>query len=281
MPRKAVFLLLAAIGCLATDAAWAREMAADGPLKTQYLKTGLYMITGGGSNSLMRLTANGVILVDGKLPANYDSLRKQMRRISDLPVRIVITTDQHEARTGTNARFAADGAAVVAHVNVSKNVSPGNGASAPTQTYDQDFTGRLGGTDIRLMHFGNAHTNGDSVVYFPGLKVVALGDLYAATPDPDYADGGSLVGWSQVLAEVLKLDFDVAVPGSGPTVRRSDVQALKQKIDKLVSDAGEMVRDGVPKNKLMAQLETDDLDWRFGFTNDQVDRFYAELMAAN
>jgi len=42
------------------------------------------------------------------------------------------------------------------------------------------------------MHFGNAHTNGDTVVYFPNLKVVAV-----ATCSPlrrsDFAAGGSLV----------------------------------------------------------------------------------------
>lgn len=249
------------------------------------MKTGLFLVSGGGSNSLVRLTADGVVLVDGKLPANYEFLRKQLRRISDLPVRIVITTDQHEIRTGTNAKFIEAGAAVVAHENAGRNLAAagrmGGNVMPPTQTYDQDFTGRLGGVEVRLMHFGNAHTSGDTVVYFPDLKVVAVGDLFASTPDPDFANGGSLVGWSQVLGEILELDFDIAVPGTGPVVRRADLQALKHKIDVLVADAAQLVRYGVPKSQLMAQLETDDLGWRFGFTSDQVDRFYAELTASN
>jgi hypothetical protein len=45
-----------------------------------------------------------------------------------------------------------------------------------------------------------------------------VGDLFAATPDPDFSSSGSLVGWGMVLAEILKLDSDVIVRGRGPTV---------------------------------------------------------------
>ena len=70
-----------------------------------------------------------------------------------------------------------------------------------------------------------------------GVWLVAVGDLVAATPDPDYAAGGSLVGWGPVLADVLKLDFDVVVPGSGPPMSRADLVAFKTKIDTLVTRA--------------------------------------------
>lgn len=53
----------------------------------------------------------------------------------------------------------------------------------------------MGGIEARLMHFGNAYTNGDTAVYFPNLKIVALGNLYAAVPNANFAAGGSLVQW--------------------------------------------------------------------------------------
>ena len=62
---------------------------------------------------------------------------------------------------------------------------------------------QLGGVEAKLMHFGNAHTDGDTVVYFTNLKVVAVGDLFTpGTPEPDYSAGGSLVGWGPVLAQI-------------------------------------------------------------------------------
>ena len=69
------------------------------------------------------------------------------------------------------------------------------------------------------MHFGNAHTNGDTVVYFSNMKVIAVGDLFTSAPDPDRSAGGSLAGWGSVLAEILKLDFDFAIPSKGRRLR--------------------------------------------------------------
>jgi hypothetical protein len=54
------------------------------------------------------------------------------------------------------------------------------------------------------------------VVYFPNLRVIAVGDLFASTPNLDFFHGGSLVGWGPVLGEILKLHFDVVVPSKGP-----------------------------------------------------------------
>ena len=146
--------------------------------------------------------------------------------------------------------------------------------------FDRDYTLQMGGIEVKLMHFGNAHTDGDTVVYFTNLKVVAVGDLYTpGTPDPDYSAGGSIVGWGPVLAQILKLDFDVVVPSSGPMVTRADLEAFKTRMDLVVSRASALVAKGVAKDQLMAQLKTDDLGWQFNFTGDQLDRFYAELSA--
>jgi glyoxylase-like metal-dependent hydrolase (beta-lactamase superfamily II) len=254
-------------------------------MTAQLVKTGLYLISGGGGNTLLRFSANGLILVNGKLPDNYRPLMSQVRKISkisDLPVRGVIVTDHHEDHNGNNAKFLAAGVQIIAQENVKQRLTADNSSGGriapPTFTYARDFTLHLGGVEVQLRHFGNAHTNGDTVVYFPNLKVIAVGDLFTPnTPDPDFSSGGSLVNWGQVLAQILQLDFDVAAPSTGPTVTRADLEAFKTKIDTLVSRAIGLVKNGVPKDQLMAHLKTEDLGWRFNFTDDQLDRFYAEL----
>jgi cyclase len=250
-------------------------------LTAELLKTGLYLISGGGGNSLLRLSANGLIVVDGKLPGNYEALLAQVKRISDQPIRVLINTDYHEDHTGNNAMFIAAGTQIVGHQNIKDNLigynPPAGGIAPPTITYSREYTLRIGGIEAQLIHFGNAHTSGDTVVYFPNLKVVAVGDLFASTPDPDFLAGGSLVGWDSVLAQILKLDFDVVAPGMGPAVSRAELEAFKIKIDTLVSRAIELVKKGVRKDRLMGRLKTDDLGWRFNFTGERLDRFYAEL----
>jgi len=261
----------------------ANQASGDG-LDWQFVKAGLYVISGGGDNTVLRLTANGSILVNGKLPRNYDALLKRTKKIVDQPVRVLIVTNYRENHIGNNDKFLAAGTAIVAQENVKQNLAaydpPGTAVVPPTFTYRHSYSLRLGSVEAQLMHFGNAATGGDTVVYFPNLKVVAVGDLYAYAPDPDYAAGGSLTGWGPVLGEVLKLDFDVAVPGTGPTVSRADLEAFKAKIDTLVSRASELVKAGVTEDQLMAKVKTDDLGWHLNFTRDQVHRFYAELSQA-
>jgi glyoxylase-like metal-dependent hydrolase (beta-lactamase superfamily II) len=135
----------------------------------------------------------------------------------------------------------------------------------------------LAGIGICICHFGNAYSSSDTVVYFPNLKVVAVGDLFSAKPAPDFAAGGSLVGWGSVLAQILKLDFDVAIPSTGPAITRADLKAFKTRLDTMVSRATGLVKQGVPKDQLMAQLKTGDLGWQLSFSGDQLDGFYADL----
>jgi cyclase len=281
--RPFAIVLLSTVWAVAGFAQYTRANDPPGKsaLKAELVKTGLYLISGGGCNSLLRLSASGLIIVDGKLPGNYDALLEQAHKISDQPVRVLINTDYHEYHTGNNSRFLEDATQILAQENVKGSLTAfntaGGKAGLPTRTYDQHLTLGLGGIEAQVLHFGNAHTNGDTVVYFPNLRVVAVGDLFALAPDPDYSAGGSLVGWGPVLAEVLKLDFDVVVPGTGPTVARADLEALKTRIDTLVSRATLLVRNGVPKDKLMGQLKTDDLGWRLNFAGEHLDHFYAEL----
>ena len=253
-------------------------------LTAELVRTGLFLISGGGSNSLLRLSANGLILVDGKLPGNYAAIVALANKISfsEQPIRIVINTAHYEDRSGNNAKFIEAGAQILAHENVRLNLSPYKPAGAriapPTKTYDHDLPVRLGGIEVQLMHFGNARTSGDTVVYFPNLKVVAVGDLYTAeTPHPDFSAGGSLVGWGPVLAEILKLDFDVVVPSAGPMVARADLERLKGKLDSFVSRAAALAKKGVPKGQLLAQLNREEPEWHLNLMGEPLDRFYTEV----
>jgi glyoxylase-like metal-dependent hydrolase (beta-lactamase superfamily II) len=265
LSRIAAILLLAATGAAAETVQ---------PLTAQFVKTGLYVISGGGCNTVLRLSANGLILVDGKLPGNYEALMRRVKKISDQPVRALIVTDHHENHTGSNSSFMAEGTRIVAHENAKARLGQ---VAPPPVTYTREYTLRMGGVEARLLHFGNAHTDGDTVVYFPNLRVVAVGDLFASAPDPDYQAGGSLLDWSPVLAEILKLDFDVAVPGNGPPVSRNDLEAFKARIDTLTARAIKLAGAGVPREQLLAHMQTDDISLPFHLAGDQLARFYAEV----
>jgi cyclase len=254
------------------------------PQAIQQVKPGLYMITGAGANSLVRVTSQGLIVVDGKLPgeANYNALMALIKGVSDQPVKFLIVTHHHADHTGNNQRFLDAGVQIVGHENLKKNLATyavDPKPASPTITYPGDeYTVQLGDVKVELHHFGRAHTSGDTVVYFPDLKVVALSDVVTTgktCPLIDYAGGGSATDWTNVLAGVLKLDFDAAIPGNGDVLTKADVQAYKTKFDTVIARATELVHKGVPQDQLLAQIKTDDIGWSLRVP--KVDAFYAEL----
>ena len=250
----------------------------------QMLKPGLYVVPGGGANSIVRVTNEGVILVDTKLPgeANYNGLMEQIRSVTPQPVKVVIVTHHHADHTGNNDRFISAGAQVIGHEQIAKNLDTYQfdpRPAKPSATYTTaEHTVRLGGVEVRVLHLGRAHTGGDSVVYFPDVKVVATSDaVTTGTQGPlaDYAGGGSFAEWTPVLDAMLKLDFDTAVPGAGPVLTRADVQAFRTKFTTVMTRASELVQKGVPKDQLLMQLNTDDIGWAPRVP--QIDPFYEEL----
>jgi cyclase len=287
MPNKIFATVFAALTAAALVSAQAPPARAPQPQAIQQVKPGLYMITGAGGNSTLRVTSQGLILVDGKLPSqtNYDALMALIKGVSDQPIKYLIVTHHHADHTGNNQRFLDAGVQVVAHENLKTNLvtyASDPKPAPPSITYPgAEYTLTVGGVKVELHHFGRAHTSGDTVVYFPDLKVVSVSDVITTGktgPLIDYAGGGSATDWTNVLAAILALDFDAAIPGNGDVLTKADVQAYKTKYDTFLARAKELVHQGVPQDQLLAKIKTDDLGWTPRVP--KIDAFYAELSEA-
>ena len=245
--------------------------------KIKMLKPNLYEITGGGANTLIRVTNQGLIVVDTKNPPNpptaaesdnYSRVMEEIRSVTNQPVKYVINTQHHPDHVGNNQKFIDAGAQVVALEALktwmendprTKDI-PGR----PTVTFAKDYTLKLGDAEVRMYSFGRGHTGDDTMVYFPDSKVVMVSDqITDATPVVDFANGGSALGWTQMLDGVLSLDFEQAIPGRGEPKSRADVQAFRAKFDTLVKRASDAIKSGATKDQLASQVKTDDLGWQF------------------
>src|SRR5262245_58582774 len=84
--------------------------------KIRQLKPDLYMITGGGANTLVRVTTDGLIVVDTKNPGdeNFNRVMEEIRSVSSQPVKYVLNTHHHPDHVGNNQKFIDAGAQVVA-----------------------------------------------------------------------------------------------------------------------------------------------------------------------
>ena len=97
-----------------------------------------------------------------------------------------------------------------------------------------------------------------------------------AGPLIDYAGGGSATDWSNVLAGILALDFDSAIPGNGDVLTKADVQAYKTKFDTVIARAKELVKPGRASGSV-ARQDQDGRISRWAPRVPKVDAFYAEL----
>ena len=170
----------------------------------------LYVLLGGGGNSLALVAEDGVVLIDTKSPGWGQAISDAVEAVTEKPVRTIINTHAHLDHTGGNVEFPG-ATAIVAHENTKvamEKMAEFRGANArflPNQTI-HDKLSLLDGRDrIDLYYFGAGHTNGDLVVVFPAKRVAYFGDLFPskAAPVIDTANGGSGVRFPDTLAKAV------------------------------------------------------------------------------
>lgn len=237
-------------------------------------KQDLYVIPGfdgslSGGNVAILVTDEGVVVVDNKYSYSYPDIMEQLRKVTDEPVRYVFNTHHHFDHAGSNADFM-EVAPVLAHRNVRVNRIRNQLGGAPEIIYDQSAAVILGGIEVQAHHFGRGHTNGDSVIYFPSLGVVHTGDLFiwgerldgsTLAPFIDYDNGGSAAEWTATLDGLLALDFDTAIPGHGPVLRKADIRVFRSKFDQLVSRVRILIDQGINRDAVVDELDISDLNW--------------------
>jgi cyclase len=223
-------LILSSIVVVAAVAVAGRTLFAQQPAPNapkvaaiEKVKDNLYMVTGGGGNTAVFVTAKGVVLVDTKLADWGQPIMDQVKTVTDKPVTHIINTHTHGDHTGSNDFFPAS-VEIVAHANVTTSMQKmpqfadaSKKHALPDKTYTDKLT-VLGGTEaIDLYHFGPAHTNGDTFVVFRNLKVMHAGDVFAAkgTPFIDRSNGGNGVTYPETIAKVAAgvKDVDTVIPG--------------------------------------------------------------------
>lgn len=256
---------------------------AQNALTIEPVKNGLYMIVGSGGNVGVRVTSEGVILIDDKYPQNFDEIQSLVASVSDLPVKYVINTHHHGDHSGGNVGYIQM-AEIIAHQNARDNMVRGN-QDAPARVVFTDQTAvYLGGAEVRAFYLGTGHTNGDAVIYFPDLKTVHAGDLLHGTaPYIDYGNGGSSRGWVSTMNGILTLDWDTAIPGHGALMTRRDVLGFRNQMEAVRGHMAQLIRGGLMRDNAAMAIKDPSLGWTQAeqglFMSRSIPGFYDEISA--
>lgn len=252
-------------------------------IKTTGLGNDLYMLEGQGGNITVAVAKDGIIMVDGQYAPLHDKIKAAITAISNLPIKYLINTHYHGDHTGGNELFAKDGVTIVSQDNVRSRLAAGttNGLTGaktppapqgalPSDTYTNFSKIRLQGRVADLKHIANAHTDGDTYVWFKTANVLATGDTFANGhyPNIDFANGGNIRGMIAASDACLKLTNarTKIVPGHGPLADRAALVEYRTMLVTARDRMEKLVKEGKSEDDVVAAKPFADLDAKWAPT---------------
>ncbi len=248
-------------------------------IKTIYLGNRTYMLVGQGGNITIAAGDDAIIMVDGQFAQLSDKIKAAIRAISPLPVKYLVNTHFHGDHTGGNENFAKDGATIVAHDNIRVRLAAGTqnmmtGVKAPPRPaealpkqtyYGGSFDLEAGGRKARLTHASNAHTDGDTWVFFADANVLCTGDTFnnlKKYQNIDFANGGDVRGMIRAVDAYLKIadDRTKIVPGHGGLATKADLATFRNMLVASHDRIKKLYDEGKTEAEVLALRPLADLD---------------------
>jgi cyclase len=285
------------------------QNASTAELNVEPVHGNVFAIFGAGGNITASVGPDGILLVDTGEAKMADKVLDVVKKLGagvdptpgspPVPIRIIVNTDALAANTGGNEKIQAaaefitggggggtGGEHIMAHENVLARMSepvpgqtkpPRPSEAWPTDTFrgSTTHTGRFfNGEGVQLIHIPNAHTDGDSIVWFRYSDVIATGDLFSPTGWPviDLEKGGSFQGIIDGLNLVLQtglLDFKseggtMIVPGHGRIGDLTDVAFYRDMLTIIRDRIQDGINHGLTLDQVKAGRPTQGWDNRYG-----------------
>jgi glyoxylase-like metal-dependent hydrolase (beta-lactamase superfamily II) len=213
-------------------------------IKVETLAPGVAVLFGSGGNIGLSYGEDGNALVDDQYAPLTDKIVAAVKSVDPGPVKFVINTHWHRDHSGGNENLGKAGAVIVAHDNVRRRMSvdqfsnlfgatPASPKAAlPVVTFGEGVTLHLNGDELQVIHVRNAHTDGDSLIYWRKAKVLHMGDVFfhqVSLPFIDLESGGSIDGEIAAVRKALEIAAPDAkiVPGHGPVATRAELEAYR------------------------------------------------------
>lgn len=253
---------------------------------------GLVMLQGAGGNVGVVSDTRGALVIDNDYAALSTKLLAAIEKEAPEGVRYVVNTHWHADHAGGNRAMGESKATIVAHRNARERLrtggtielfgmktGPGETIELPVITYEREVDIHWGGKTVRLEYAADAHTDGDSVVYFHQqgeLVAVQTGDVFfnGFYPFIDPENGGNAEGMVAAVATILAniTDDTPIIPGHGPLANKADLQAYHDFMAEAVRRIKSLKQAGESREKVIAARPIKDFEaqWGDGFLQTDV-----------
>jgi glyoxylase-like metal-dependent hydrolase (beta-lactamase superfamily II) len=276
--------------------AWpTRQAHAQGAVTATKLNGNFTMFSGAGSNVLALVQPDGVLLVDGGAADRSAELLKAVGELSGgKPVTALFNTCWHPDATGSNDTLGMAGAKIIAHENTrlwmntthhvqwqNRTYTPRAKVALPNQTFYTTGKMTFGREEILYGYLGQANTDGDIYVFFPGPDILVTGDTFTVGKYPvlDWSTGGWIGGLSQAHQTMVDLSSagTKVIPGTGPVQTQTDLKAAAEMSATMLSRFADLMKQGKSAADMFRAEPTKDYDARWGDPKQFIANIYPGL----
>jgi len=243
---------------LVAPAVFAQRDFSNVEIKAIPVANNIYMLEGAGGNIGVSIGTDGNLIVDDQFAPLAEKIDAALQKLNPGKLKFVLNTHHHGDHTGGNAIFGAKEAIILAQDNVRKRLASDSNQkkeALPVITFGHSTSVHFNGEEIKLLHLGPGHTDGDSIIHFTSANVVHMGDQFfnGGFPFIDLNSGGSVEGYLKTVATVLdKIPADAKIiPGHG---KLATVEDLKEFHTMLLETTG-LVKRSIAAGKSLDEIK--------------------------
>ena len=255
---------------LLSAAAFAQQDFSRVQIKAAHVAGNVWMLKGNGGNIAVSAGDDGVAMIDAEFEPLAPKIHAAIAQISPKPIKFLINTHWHFDHVGGNIAFA-DTATIMAQANARARMTKGDTnafgikqdpsppKALPVVTFDQGLSLWWNGEEVKAIHPGPGHTDGDAVIWFTKSNVVHMGDDFVTYGFPfiDLNSGGSVKGMIAAVQDVLNhVPADAKIiPGHGPLSTVADLRPFLA----MLRETSAIVQQGISAGKSLDQLKKENV----------------------